>query len=654
MENAATENPSGTPARLRRLNIGPRLTACFLIIVVLMGAVDFIAAWQFKHIEVSAHRFYQVDQKSLAVMRAYVDLMEFREALVTLANAQDERGFAVEAASQRDHVVQDVRRAEETLKSFPYLDSNVAITLEAVGRSLPLQADALVQLADAGDWQGVRLRLANQVRTLVGLTSQLVHDVDQEVTHERAQALASTERARDQLALVLSLTAAFTLLMAMVFGWYATRSITGPLATLDKGAKALGSGDFQHQIEVQGEDELARLGTAFNYAARQVRELYDELKSNEARFRALIEYSSDLILILDSEAIVRYVSPSSLRVAGRNQEELLGKCLFDFLAFEDISKMRDTLGGTQTESRPAIEVGFRRPDGSMAVIEVLANNLLDEPAVAGVVVNARDITERKSAEEQLKKLHQLEADLAYMNRVSVMGELAASLAHEIKQPIAAAATNAKTGLRWLQREPSDIGEAREALSRIVKDVSRAADIIDRNRSLYRRGIPQREMVNLNELIREMTALLRDAANRHSISMHADLDESLPTIAADRVQMQQVLMNLMLNGIEAMKDTSGELTVRSGKSDDGQILLSVSDLGVGLPAEKIDQVFDAFFTTKTQGTGMGLSISRRIIESHGGRLWACANTGRGATFQFTIPTEVSAFSPSAGGDVHSPT
>jgi PAS domain S-box-containing protein len=654
MENAATENPSVTPTRLRRLNIGPRLTACFLIIVVLMGAVDFIAAWQFKHIEVSAHRFYQVDQKSLAVMRAHVDLMEFREALVTLANAQDERGFAVEAASQRDQVVQDVRRAEETLKSFPYLDSNVAITLEAVGRSLPLQADALVQLANAGDWQGVRLRLANQVRTLVGLTSQLVHDVDQEVTHERAQALASTERARDQLALVLSVTAAFTLLMTIVFGWYATRSITGPLATLDKGAKALGSGDFQHQIEVQGEDELARLGTAFNYAARQVRELYDELKSNEARFRALIEYSSDLILILDSEAIVRYVSPSSLHVAGRNQEELLGKCLFDFLVFEDISKMRDTLGGTHTESRPAIEVGFRRPDGSMAVIEVLANNLLDEPAVAGVVVNARDITERKSAEEQLKKLHQLEADLAYMNRVSVMGELAASLAHEIKQPIAAAATNAKTGLRWLQREPSDIGEAREALSRIVKDVSRAADIIDRNRALYRRGIPQREMVNLNELIREMTALLRDAANRHSISMRADLDECLPTIAADRVQMQQVLMNLMLNGIEAMKDTSGELTVRSGKSDDGQILLSVSDLGVGLPAEKIDQVFDAFFTTKTQGTGMGLSISRRIIESHGGRLWACANTGRGATFQFTIPTEVSAFSTSAGGDVQSPT
>jgi len=209
-----------------------------------------------------------------------------------------------------------------------------------------------------------------------------VHDVDQEVTHERTQALASTERARDQLALVLSVTAAFTLLMAIVFGWYATRSITGPLATLDKAQKALGSGDFQHQIEVQGEDELARLGTAFNYAARQVRELYDGIEEQRSPVPRSHRVLVDLILILDSEAIVRYVSPSSLRVAGRNQEELLGKCLFDFLASEDISKMRDTLGGTHTESRPAIEVGFRRPDGSMAVIEVLANNLLDEPAVA--------------------------------------------------------------------------------------------------------------------------------------------------------------------------------------------------------------------------------------------------------------------------------
>jgi signal transduction histidine kinase len=185
--------------------------------------------------------------------------------------------------------------------------------------------------------------------------------------------------------------------------------------------------------------------------------------------------------------------------------------------------------------------------------------------------------------------------------------------------------------------PPEIEEARETAARIVKDVNRAADIIDRNRSLYQRDTPKRAMVNLNELIREMIVLLHDAANRHSISIRAELHGAVPTITADRVQIQQVLMNLMLNGIEAMKDTSGELTVSSKKTEDGQILLSVSDLGVGLPVENADHIFDAFFTTKAQGTGMGLSISRRIIEYHGGRLWATANSGRGAAFHFTLPT-----------------
>jgi len=252
-----------------------------------------------------------------------------------------------------------------------------------------------------------------------------------------------------------------------------------------------------------------------------------------------------------------------------------------------------------------------------------------------------DIEDRKRSEQERERLRQLEADLARLNRVSMMGELAASLAHEIKQPIAATATNAKTGLRWLQREPPDTDEAREALSRILNDARRAADIIERNRSLYRGDTPKRETVNLNEVVREMIALLRDTANRQSVLIRGELDEDVPTMTADRVQMQQVLMNLMLNGIEAMKDTGGELTIRSKRTEDRQILLSVSDVGVGLPGGNADRVFDAFFTTKAQGTGMGLSICRRIIESHGGRLWACANTGRGTTFHLTLPSATSA-------------
>jgi signal transduction histidine kinase len=256
-----------------------------------------------------------------------------------------------------------------------------------------------------------------------------------------------------------------------------------------------------------------------------------------------------------------------------------------------------------------------------------------------------DLTERKRAEEERERLRQAQADLAYMSRVITVGELAASLAHEIKQPIAAAVMNARTCARWLQRDVPDIAEACEAASRIVKDTTRAAEIIDRVRSLYRRGTPQRELVDLNEIVREMIVLLHDEANRYSIPIRTELTPSLPKVMADRVQLQQVLMNLMLNGIEAMKDTSGELTVTSKRTEDGQLVISVSDSGIGLPQEQPDRIFQAFFTTKSQGTGMGLSISRTIVESHGGRLWARANIAGGATFHFSLPTEAEALAMS---------
>jgi signal transduction histidine kinase len=181
---------------------------------------------------------------------------------------------------------------------------------------------------------------------------------------------------------------------------------------------------------------------------------------------------------------------------------------------------------------------------------------------------------------------------------------------------------------------------------MINDATRAAEVIDRVRSLYRRDTSDRELLGVNDIIQEMIVLLRDKADRSSISIRTELDSGLPLITADRVQLQQVLMNLILNGIEATKDGNGELTITSKRTADAQLLISVSDSGVGLPVGEVDRIFDAFFTTKAQGTGMGLSISRRIIESHGGSLWACANPGGGATFQFTLPTDVAASSPSA--------
>jgi PAS domain S-box-containing protein len=248
-----------------------------------------------------------------------------------------------------------------------------------------------------------------------------------------------------------------------------------------------------------------------------------------------------------------------------------------------------------------------------------------------------DIEERKRAEQERERLRQIEADLAHMKRVTTMGELAASLANEMKQPIAAAVVNARACARWLRRDAPDFAEACEAASSMVRDATRAADIVDRVCDLYRRDTPERELVDINEMIREMTVLLHLKAHRHSIAIHTELAESLPKVMADRVELQQLLMNLMLNGIEAMKDAAGELVIKSQRTEDGQLLISVSDTGIGIPVEQADRIFDAFFTTKPHGTGMGLSISRTIVESHGGRLWVTSNRGRGATFQFTVPT-----------------
>jgi signal transduction histidine kinase len=261
----------------------------------------------------------------------------------------------------------------------------------------------------------------------------------------------------------------------------------------------------------------------------------------------------------------------------------------------------------------------------------------------GFVGSSTDITELKSAEQEREKVRQLEADLAHTNRVSTLGEMAASLAHEIKQPIAAAITSANSCIEWLSHEPPNLDRARAAVARIDKYGNRAAEIIDRIRSFYKKSPPQRELVDVNGIIHEMFMLLEGEADRNSVAMRTDLSAELPKIIVDRVQLQQVFMNLMLNAIEAMKESGGALTVKSQRQD-GQLQFSVCDTGVGLPAEKMDQIFSAFFTTKPHGSGMGLAISRSIVESHGGQLWASTNNGRGATFHFTLPIQVMESSP----------
>jgi C4-dicarboxylate-specific signal transduction histidine kinase len=324
----------------------------------------------------------------------------------------------------------------------------------------------------------------------------------------------------------------------------------------------------------------------------------------------------------------------------------------EYLSSQLVKDVARDVEGQRTQAASNIEIVERR----IIVIAIVTGFVtLFTAAFFGWATALRIIelrgqarAEREQAEEALR---QAQADLAHANRVSSMGELSASLAHEVKQPIAAAITNASTCLRWLAREQPDLDEVRAAASRIVQDGRRASEIVNRVRLLFKKDTLQRDLVDLNEIIREMILLLHGEATQYAVLVRTELTVDLPEVMGDRVQLQQVLMNLMMNSIDAMKDVDGtrELTIQSQRGEDGQVLISVSDTGVGLPPQQADKIFNAFFTTKTHGTGMGLRISRSIVESHGGRLWAVHNSPRGARFCFALPTRDETHDSVVSGD-----
>jgi PAS domain S-box-containing protein len=350
-------------------------------------------------------------------------------------------------------------------------------------------------------------------------------------------------------------------------------------------------------------------------------------------------------------ALVVCVSPDgSFEYVNRAWQEYTGCSLQQLAQFgwqntvnpDDLGELVDEEGVVFSARKQLVETEarVRRVDGqyrwfvakkTVAILRTGAGS----PSLHTLVA-FEDIDERKKVEVERERLRRELAHLAHLDRVNRIGELTASLGHELKQPIGAAVTNAEACLRFLDREQPDVAEAREAVLEAIRDARRAADVIDRVRSLYRMGSSHQEPVDVNEVIQQMADMLRDGANQQGVTISTDLAQGSPRVMADRVQLQQVLMNLMLNAIEAMRDTGGELVIRSQLTGDSQLLVSVTDDGIGLPTGDVEEIFKGFVTTKSDGTGLGLTISRSIVESHGGRIWANANSGRGATFNFTLP------------------
>ena len=380
-------------------------------------------------------------------------------------------------------------------------------------------------------------------------------------------------------------------------------------------------------------------------------QLHSDLEDREGKIRRLVDANIIGIFMWNVDGRITDANEAFLRMLGYGRDDLdkagrrwtaLTPAEWHHLDERAVAEAR------ATGSSPPYEKEYFRKDGSRVPI-LIGGAIFESKRDEGVAFIV-DMTERKQAEEKLRtseqRLLDAQMELARVTRVTTLGELTASIAHEVNQPLAAVVANAEACLRWLDRGPPDLDAARRSVEWVIDDGNRAGEVIRRIRALANKTGIEKIPLDVNDVARETVALVQRELISHEVSLQMELAPALPMILADRVQLQQVIINLVMNGIEAMQSVSDrprELVIRSLQDKTQEVLVSVTDCGVGIAAENADRLFNAFFTTKPRGMGMGLSICRSIMEAHNGRLWATANVPHGATFQFTLPVNADAAS-----------
>jgi signal transduction histidine kinase/HAMP domain-containing protein len=626
---------------LDRLNIRPRLTLGFAFIIIAMLAGNAVLLWQFDRARAQAERLSSVDHKLIAVLQAHINLMSFHERVDALTHS-DESPFPVnDLEALHRSVVEGSRHSKDALSRLSAEAESVAAplpTLIAIQDILPAQLEAVTALANSKDWGAMRLRLNNQVRPLEALSSSLVETIDREVGDEQSQTIANIARAQRRILLIALMTGAVTLGFAALLGMAITRSITQPLTRLMDASKALGRSEFHHRVSITGKDELGHLGHVFNETAGTLRDLYEALFTREAYLaeaqrlshtgsfgwnladRELV-WSDEMFRIFDYEPTVK---PTLELVLERTHPD-------------DVALVRQLIERVSRGSTDwDVEHRLLMPDGSTKYVRAVAHAVRAPSGQLRFFGAVVDLTASKRAEEALNRAG---AELAHVSRVTTLSALTASIAHEVNQPLSGIITNAGTCLRMLDAVPPNIDGARETARRTIRDGNRASDVIARLRALFSKREFTPESLDLNDATREVIALSSNDLQRNRIVVQSELANSLPIVTGDRIQLQQVILNLLRNAADAMVDVHDrprQLRIRTEPETGDRVRLTVRDAGVGLPAHSRDSLFNAFYTTKSGGMGIGLFVSRSIIERHQGRLWAEPNDGPGATFSFSIP------------------
>jgi PAS domain S-box-containing protein len=369
--------------------------------------------------------------------------------------------------------------------------------------------------------------------------------------------------------------------------------------------------------------------------------LGNELEEQGARLSELFARVPEAVVMIDREFGITRVNPEFTKIFGYTAEESIGRRIMDLITPEDLQEEAESLMYRMVEAEDifAVETVRNHKNGTRVPVSLICVPVPSKGSGNIGYVIYRDITETKRFQEQQRRYHEIQLELAHVNRIATLGQLSASIAHELNQPLTGITTNCATCSRMLITDPPDLEGAREAVRRTMRDGIRAANVVERLRGLFNKREPASDSVDLNEATREVIGLSLDEFQNRCVAVRTELAADLPIVKADRVQLQQVVLNLIRNALDAMstiEDRPRTLLIKTERQEDDCVQLSVEDSGVGFDPKTMSKIFEAFYSTKEDGMGVGLSVSRSIIESHQGRLWATLNSGPGATFLFTVP------------------
>jgi PAS domain S-box-containing protein len=613
--------------------IGVRLALSFVGIVLLMLAGSTVALWQFSRVRAEAQHLYEVELQSVAVLRVHTDVLALREKLERLIEARDARRFSMEAASLRQILAADAERALQALSASPSdaeRHAPILKTLDTVRSALPFQIDTMRRLAAAGDWEALRLRLENQVEAYGAITSPLVEEVDRAVSREEKEVREGIARAQGRVVLTLVVTGVLTLLLAAVLGLAVTRSITRPLARLDAGAQALARGEFQHQVAVMGQDELASLGMVFNTMARRLSDLYQALQRSEAHFRAIFENAVEGVFQSTPDGRFLTANPALARTLGYGSvDELLAATTdIERQLYKDPASRREMLRLLDEQGVvQGFECELKRKDGSSVWVSVNVRAVRDE---AGNVLylegTNQDISDRRRAQE-------LQASLRHSETMSAMGSLVAGVAHEVRNPLFGISANLDAFEAQFGQRP----EYAETLAMLRGEVDRLVGLMN---DLFDFGRPLEDTRagSLADVVARAVASRHAMARRAGVELSNRVSEGMPAIRMDRKRLIQAFENVLQNAVQ-YSPAGGTVVIEAAAENHHEgawLRCTVKDSGPGFPSADVSSVFQPFFTRRRGGTGLGLAIVQRIVEGHGGQVAAANRPEGGAEVTVRLP------------------